>query len=330
MTSFAQIFVVDDGEDLLMKGVIMSHTPPPQEETCKRAPSKDDRQNNILVFPFDKASAARSIQTELARRANAPVKPAATKPLPDVGAIKTRYLHDVVKDTKSRLYGGLCVIASITGVTVSQACDAIRQVRYGARWLDFSYTPPIKRVRDGEIEQALHLLGFVGHWRWLPDRPTLAAYLNGRTGMERDHPCVVSLSTHCVAVSGGVFCDVFSRGVVVDIDDAEGRRKRVSRVLVLTRRIAPSTIASRTPPAKKSGAKGKVDLLLREAIKAEAGATRVKLTPNEVFVILPNKEGWYRLGNRESIEDQILLPRPDNRLAGNTDAAAAYRAVMGY
>lgn len=47
-------------------------------------------------------------------------------------------------------------------------------------------------------------------------------------------------------------------------------------------------------------------------------------------MILPNKDGWYRLGNREGIEDQILLPRPDNRLAGTTGAAAAYRAAMGY
>lgn len=250
-------------------------------------------------------------------------------PAPTLGAIKTRYLHDVIADTKSRLYSGPAVIASITGVTLSQVHNAIRQVRYGSRWLDFSYTPPIKKPRDGEIEQALRLLGYVGQWRWLPDRPTLAAYLNGRTGMERDHPCVVFIGTYCVAVSGGVFCDIFSRGVVVGIDDAQGRRRRVSRVLVLTKQIAPSTIATRTLP-KKSGANGKADRLIREAIKAETGATRIKLTPHEVFAILPTEGGWYWLGNRESVEDQILLPRPDNRLAGNTGAAAAYRALMGY
>lgn len=329
MTPCAQIFV-DDDEDLLTKGVIMSHTPPSQEETSKRARSEGDRQNNVLAFPFDMTSAARSIQAELARRASALVKPAATKPLPDVGAIKTRYLHDVVKDTRSRLYDGLCVIASIAGVTVSQAADAIRQVRYGARWLDFSYTPPVKWVSAHEIEQALRLLGYVGHWRYVPDRPTLAAYLNGRTGMERDHPCVVSLSTHYVAVSGGLFCDVFSGGVVVDIDDAEGRRKRVGRVLVLTERIAPSAIATRAPAPKKAGENGKAIRLFREAIKAETGATRIRLTPHEVFVTGPAEAGWHWLGNRDSIEDQILMPRPDNRFAGNTGAAAAYRAVMGY
>ncbi len=330
MTPFAQIFV-DDDEDLLMKGVIMSHTPTPpsQEETSKRAHSEGDRQNNVLAFPFDKASAARSIQAELARRASAPVKPAVTKPLPDVGAIKTRYLHDVVKDTRSRLYSGTIVIASLTGVTVSQAADAIRQVRYGASWLDFSYTPPVKWVSAHEIEQALRLLGYVGQWRWFSDQPTLAAYLKSRTGVERDHPSVVFLSTHAVAVSGGVFCDVFSRGVVIDIDDAKGRRKKVSRVLVLTKRIAPSKIASRTPAPKK-GASSKLDRLFHEAIKAETNAARVKITPHEVFVIRPNETGWYWLGSRENVEDQILMPRSDNRLAGNTDAAAAYRAAMGH
>ncbi|MBO9194849.1 hypothetical protein J5277_12095 [Rhizobium sp. 16-449-1b] len=248
---------------------------------------------------------------------------------PNASAVKTRYLHDAVKDTKARLYSGPCVIASVTGVTSSQACDAIRHVRYGARWLDFSYTPPIRRTRAGEIEQALRLLGYVGHWRSLPDGATLAAYLKVRTGVERDHPCVLFLSTHPVAVSGGVFCDIFSGGIVVDIDDAKGRRKKVNRVLVLTKRVAPSTIASRTP-APKTGANGKAARLFREAIKAETGATRIKLTAHEVFIIRPNENGWYWLGSRENVEDQILRPRPDNRLAGNTDAAAAYRTATGH
>ncbi|MBY5340449.1 hypothetical protein E0H35_30625 [Rhizobium leguminosarum bv. viciae] len=251
---------------------------------------------------------------------------------PSAGAVKTRYLHDVDNDTKSRLYPGPGVIASITGVSLSKAKDAIRQVRYGSRWLDFSRTPSIKRTRDGEIEEALRLFGYVGYWRHLPDRPTLAAYLNARTGVERDHPCVVYLSTHCVAVSGGVFCDVFSGGVVIDIDEAKGRRKKVSHVLVLTKRITPSTIAFREPAskAKKAGATSKRDQLFREAIKAETGATRIKITPNEVFVILPDQGGWYWLGARDSLEQQILEPERDGRFRGNTNEAAAYRAAMGY
>lgn len=248
---------------------------------------------------------------------------------PSIGAIKTRCLNDTVKDTKSRLYAGPAVIASITGVTVTQAADAIRQVRYGARWLDFPYTPPIKGTFGYEIEEGLGLPGYVGHWRNPSDQPTLAAYLNDRTGVERDHPCVVFLSTHPVAVSGGVLCDIFSDGVVIDIDDAAGRRKKVKRVFVLTKRIAPSKIASRTP-APKTSADAKFERLFRAAIKAETSTPRLKLTPHEVFVIHPSKEGWYWLGSRENVEDQILTPRPGNRLAGNSDAAAAYRAAKGY
>lgn len=247
-------------------------------------------------------------------------------------AIKTYHLHDVDKDTKSRLYSGPGVIASITGVSLSKAKDAIRQVRYGSRWLDFPRAPAIKRTADGEIEQALRLLGYVGYWRHLSDEPTLAAYLNARTGVERSHPCVVFLRAYCVAVSGGVFCDIFSRGIVIDIDEAAGRRKKVSHVLVLTKRTAPSTIAAKLPASKAqtTDANSKRDQLFREAIKAETGATRIRITPNEVFVILPDQTGWYWLGARDGIQEQILEPQRDGRLRGNSAEAAAYRAAMGY
>lgn len=254
-----------------------------------------------------------------------------TRLAPTLGAIKPHYLNDVVKDSKPRLYPGPCVIASIAGVPVSRAADAIRQVRYDARWLDFSYTPSIKWASDREIEQALRLLGLVGQWRRLPDQPTLAAYLNARIGAERDHPCVVLLGNYPVAVSGGVFCDVFSHGEVVDIDDAKGRRKRVSRVYVLTKRIAPSPIASRQPGPKsaKAGTHSKGDRLFRAAVKAETGALRVKITPNEVFIVSANEAGWYWLGGRDGVEDLILRPTSNGRLRGNTDEAAAYRQAMG-
>lgn len=250
---------------------------------------------------------------------------------PTPGAIKTRYLHDAINDTKSRLYPGTGVIASITGLTVSQVNDAVRQVRYGALWLDFPYAPPIMRMRDGEIKRAFHLLGYAGQWCNLTGKPTLAAYLNDRTGAERDHPCVLSLSTHYVAVSGGLFCDVASRGVVVDIDEAKGRRKRVDRVLVLTKRVAPTPIFSRVAIGytKKTGASGKLDQLFRKAIKAETGAIRVKITPNEVFIIRHDESGWYWLGSRDGVEDLILRPQSDGRLRGNTGEAASYRKAMG-
>lgn len=244
-------------------------------------------------------------------------------------AVKTHHLHDVDNDTKSRLYPGPGVIASITSVSVSKAKDAIRQHRHGSRWLDFPRAPPITGTTDVEIEGALRLLGYVGSWRYLPEQQTLVAYLNTRTGVERDHPCVVRLSTHCVAVSGGVFCDVFSHGIVIDIGDAKGRRKKVSHVLALTKRIAP-TITSRklVSKAKKTDADSKLEELFREAIKAETGATRVKITPNEIFVILPDQSSWYWLGAHDRIQWEILEPQRDGLLRGNSAAAAAYRSAM--
>ena len=309
----------------------MSCTAQHKNGTSKLFQSEGDLQD-IPVASSSNLSASGWIPSNTTSGLKATVKCNAVKAASSAGTVKTRYLHDVDNDTKSRLYSGPGVITSITGVSLSKAKDAIRQVRYGSRWLDFPHTPPIKRTYDGEIEGALRLLGYVGYWRRLPDQPTLAAYLNARTGVERDHPCVVLLSTHYVAVSGGVFCDIVSRGVVIDIDEAEGRRKKVSRVLVLTKRIAPSTIASREPvsKAKKAGANSKRDQLFREAIKAETGATRIRITPNEVFVILPDQAGWYWLGARDSIEEQILEPQRDSRIRGNTDEAAAYRAAMGY
>ncbi len=244
-------------------------------------------------------------------------------------AVKTHHLHDVDNDTKSRLYPGPGVIASITSVSVSKAKDAIRQHRHGSRWLDFPRAPPITGTTDVEIEGALRLLGYVGSWRYLPEQQTLVAYLNTRTGVERDHPCVVRLSTHCVAVSGGVFCDVFSHGIVIDIGDAKGRRKKVSHVLALTKRIAPTIISRKLVlKAKKTDADSKLEELFREAIKAETGATRVKITPNEIFVILPDQSSWYWLGAHDRIQWEILEPQRDGLLRGNSAAAAAYRSAM--
>lgn len=309
----------------------MSRTAQHKNDTLKLFQSEGDPQD-ILAFPFGDLNAVERNPPEAAPSPKGLGKAEVIKTAPSAGTVKLRHLNDVNNDTKSRLYPEPGVIASITGVSLSKVKDAIRQVRYGSRWLDFPRTPPIKRTSDGEIEGALRLLGYVGYWRHLPDQQTLAAYLNARTGVERDHPCVVVLSTHCVAVSGGVFCDIFSHGIVIDIDEAEGRRKKVSHVLVLTKRIAPTTIASRKPvsKAKKTDANSKRDQLFREAIKAETGATSVKITPNEVFVILPDQSGWYWLGARDSIQQQILEPQRDGRLRGNSAEAAAYRAAMGY
>lgn len=91
-----------------------------------------------------------------------------------------------------------------------------------------------------EIQSVLRMLGFTGLWHTIEGSPTFAAYMEGRKGNMRTHPCVVTVTGHFVAVSGSQFCDTFSKGKVIEADDAKGRRKRVSRVFVITGRVEPA------------------------------------------------------------------------------------------
>lgn len=159
---------------------------------------------------------------------------------PATPAIKTSYLHDVVNDTKSRAFCGPTAVAAITGEPISRVRDCYRLVRYGSGWVNRRRTPPIMGTRLAETEKVLRLLGFAVSWQKVTDAPTLAAYLDCRTGMQRTYPCAVRVTGHLVAVSGWLFCDTFSKGQVVDADTAPGRRKRVTDVLVITGRIPPA------------------------------------------------------------------------------------------
>lgn len=78
---------------------------------------------------------------------------------------------------------------------------------------------------------------------------------------------------------------------------------------------------------RKASPKGKLAQLFREAIKAETGAIRVKISPNEVFITLPEYDGWQWIGERDSVDD--LRPHSDGRLRGDTEEAAAYRKARG-
>ena len=179
-------------------------------------------------------------------------KPDATVAAPVAPAIVPGRLHDVVNDTKSRAFCGPTAVAAITGEPVSRVRDAFRLVRYGANWTSRHRSPPIMGTYPHEVESALRLFGYVGVWRTVEGLPTLAAYLEGREGLQRTHPCVVRVKRHVVAVSGWVFCDTLSKGQVVDADKAPGRRKRVKEVFVVTRRITPAAhIPTKTPaPAR--------------------------------------------------------------------------------
>lgn len=180
------------------------------------------------------ASATRSIRRTPGQ------KPDATIAAPVIPAIVPGRLHDVVNDTKSRAFCGPPAVATITGEPVSRVRDAFRLVRHGAGWTEYDRAPAITGTRDYEVQRVLRLFGYVGSWRRIAGLPTLAAYLEGRTGVERTHPCVVHVTGHWVAVSGWVFCDTFSKGKVVDADEAPGRRKRVKDVFVITSRCPPT------------------------------------------------------------------------------------------
>lgn len=180
------------------------------------------------------ASATRSIRRTPGQ------KPDATIAAPVIPVIVPGRLHDVVNDTKSRAFCGPTAVATITGEPVSRVRDAFRLVRHGAGWTEYDRAPSITGTRDYEVQRVLRLFGYVGSWRRIAGQPTIAGYLEGRTGVERTHPCVVHVTGHWVAVSGWVFCDTFSKGQVVDADEAPGRRKRVKNVFVITSRCPPT------------------------------------------------------------------------------------------
>ncbi|WP_262576167.1 hypothetical protein [Agrobacterium tumefaciens] len=253
-------------------------------------------------------------------------------------AVKTHHLHDVDNDTKSRLYSGTTAMASITGASMSSVRDAVRLARHGAGWVDRRRAPAITTTSGDEIESTLRLLGYAGEWHDFKGRPTLAAYLKQRTGIQQSHPCVVFLGNHRVAISGELFCDVTNNGLMVDIDRAPWRRKQVHRVFVLTHRIPampiPSKTLQRVQPAHLTTEQKRqikeLDRLFREAVKAETGATRIKVTSTEVFIIRPADSGWTWCGARDGVVDSLLKLQQHGWIGGNTDAAAAYRAMMGY
>ena len=109
-------------------------------------------------------------------------------------------------------------------------------------------------------------------------------------------------------------------------------------MFVLTHHIPATHIPSKTPSRVQSAhltAEQKrrikeLDRLFREAVKAETGATRIKVTATEVFIIRPGDAGWTWCGARDGVADSLLKLQQHSWIGGNTDEAAAYRATMGY
>lgn len=266
-------------------------------------------------FPFTPVASAKPASKS---------SPASTPMLP---AIRTNYLHDVVNDTKSRAFCGPTAVAAITGEKVSRVRDAYRLVRHGPGWTNRSRAPAIMGAHDWETEKVLRLFGYVGTWHGVGGKPTLAAYLKGRTGLQRTHPCVVLVTRHYVAVSGWLFCDTFSKGLVVDADAAPRPRKRVQKVFVITGRIPPTAHIPSKTPARPHGESRKQDQLLRNAIRAETGATRVRITSaGEVHI--QTSSDWDWIGGLENVQRSLLEQDSLGDLRGDSKEAAAYRAAI--
>ncbi|KEQ04288.1 hypothetical protein GV68_13680 [Pseudorhizobium pelagicum] len=72
----------------------------------------------------------------------------------------------------------------------------------------------------------------------------------------------------------------------------------------------------------------KLDKLFRAAIKAETGATSVKLTSTEAFIMRPNTYGRRHIGPRDSVSDWLERPNTGCHVRGHSNEAAAYRAAL--
>lgn len=149
-------------------------------------------------------------------------------------------LSDVVNDTSGRAFCGPTAVAAITGVAISVVRDAYRSVRHGPNWhLTLDHTPRITGTYWHETKRVLEKFGFEGEWENVSGSPTLAAFTDAMSASSRRDPRAIFVTRHVVAVSGAQFCDTFSRGKIVDLDEAPGRRKRVKRSLRLTRYSPP-------------------------------------------------------------------------------------------
>ncbi|MDF1608271.1 hypothetical protein PZ897_08800 [Hoeflea sp. YIM 152468] len=145
-------------------------------------------------------------------------------------------LRSIVNDTKTRPFCGPTAVAAITRQPISIVKDAFRLARFGKRWIEFDRSPAIMGVTLAETYHVMNTFGFGGGWESFDRAPSLAAWLETRTGIARTHPVIVHVTGHLVAVRGYEFCDTFSKGLVVDADEAPGRRKKVKDVFVVTGR----------------------------------------------------------------------------------------------
>lgn len=160
-------------------------------------------------------------------------------------------LHFVENDTKAKAFCGPTAIAAVTGKSISIIRDACRMAPHDSNWpARFLRAPNVRGITNRELETVLNTLGYIGRWVEAPGRPTLAAWLDNRNAEQRGNPCIVNVTGHYVAVGGYMFVDTFTKGQVVEIDEAPRRRKRVQRVFIVTGQVAPSAVVSKQPAAR--------------------------------------------------------------------------------
>ena len=148
---------------------------------------------------------------------------------------KDFHLRDVEIDTDEPAFCGPTAVAAIAGESLSFAIDCFRYVRYRRTWLEFPKAPPIRQTTTFEVMEALRLNGLLGYWMPVSGSPTFARFAEVRTDRLITNPCIVHVTGHVAAIHGWTWCDTKSRGNVIDIDDAPGRRARVKQAFVVFR-----------------------------------------------------------------------------------------------
>lgn len=153
-------------------------------------------------------------------------------------------LSEVVNDTSSRAFCGPTAVAALTGIAISKVTDTYRFMRDGPNWKD---ALQITTTYWHEMERVLHKLGFCSEWENVEGSPTVGAFINAIGEYSLRFPRAVFVTGHVVAISGSRFCDTFTHGKVVGLDEAPGRRKRVKRSLRLTRFSPPDVLIGYRP-----------------------------------------------------------------------------------
>ncbi len=231
-------------------------------------------------------------------------------------------LLPVENDTTARPYCGPTSIAAVTGQPLSIVHEAVRRARHGENWhKEHTTAPAVKSMTMGQVTTALKSFGILGRWVPVHGTPTLAAWLDGRSQTEFRSVAVVRVTGHLVAVAGEMFCDTFTRGQVVHIDEAPRRRKRVTHVFYVTGRVPASPIVPQEAAKPKPKAKATSGYADFAKYARSVGATWKKdRDDGELAIFLPDGRTLYCthtwpaadwLNAEINLERFLSTPEPD-------------------